>query len=115
MKTPVHLLPYFARQPIEQATLLQIEKIVCDAYRVRIDEIHGHKRPSRIAWPRQICMYLMVELVDNGTKAIGDYFNKDHSTVVHAHQRVETFMRLYPDVQKAIQQIRDQLTKEITP
>ncbi len=113
MKTPVHLLPYFARQPIEQATLDEIEKCVCEHFRVTKEQLHAPRRLSRVVWPRQVCMFLMDELVDNSMMQIGKHFDKDHSTVVYACKTVKAFMHFYPDVKAAIAKIKEELGKEL--
>ncbi len=47
-----------------------------------------HRAQSRIAWPRQVAMYLTRELTDESLPAIGRQFGgRDHTTVLHACRR----------------------------
>lgn len=67
-----------------------IVDIVADHFSLTPQEIYSKNRSNKIAYPRQIAMYmcrkyLNMSLVDIG-KAIGD---KDHTTVMHACQKIE--------------------------
>jgi chromosomal replication initiator protein len=42
-----------------------------------------------IVWPRQVAIYLCRELTDKSLTEIGHFFGgRDHSTVIHAHNKV---------------------------
>jgi chromosomal replication initiator protein len=46
-------------------------------------------RAARIAWPRQVAIYLSRELTTTPLQAIGDAFGgRNHATVLHACKRV---------------------------
>jgi chromosomal replication initiator protein len=48
------------------------------------------KRTQKIAFPRQIAMYLSRELTDLSLPHIGDEFGgRDHTTVIHAYNKIE--------------------------
>ena len=48
------------------------------------------QRSNDIAYPRQIAMYLCHELTDVSWPTIGGFFNRDHSTVIHAHKKIQS-------------------------
>jgi len=62
-----------------------IQKIVCEYYGLKPQEIKAKKRTRDIAFPRQVAMYLCKTLTDSSLSDIGKSFGgKDHSTVIHA-------------------------------
>ena len=88
-----------------------IVDIVADHFSLTPQEIYSKNRSNKIAYPRQIAMYmcrryLNMSLVDIG-KAIGD---KDHTTVMHAVKKIED------DISKndaSLQNILDVLVKKL--
>jgi chromosomal replication initiator protein len=70
-----------------------IQKIVCDFYKVKISDLLSSKRTQIIARPRQIAMAIAKELTQHSLPAIGEAFGgRDHTTVLHA-QRTITELR----------------------
>ena len=62
-----------------------IQKIVCEYYGLKIQDIKAKKRTRDIAFPRQVAMYLSKALTESSLSEIGKNFGgKDHSTVIHA-------------------------------
>lgn len=67
----------------------QIKKVVCKYFKVSIEDLNSKKKNSAIAWPRQVSMYLATELTSLSLPEIGREFNRDHSTVIHAKEKVK--------------------------
>lgn len=67
----------------------QIKKVVCKYFKVSIEDLNSKKKNSSIAWPRQVSMYLATELTTLSLPEIGREFNRDHSTVIHAKEKVK--------------------------
>jgi chromosomal replication initiator protein len=56
-----------------------------------MDDFVSKKRTRAIAYPRQIAMYLTRELTDLSLPKIGEEFGgRDHTTVLHAHDKIGT-------------------------
>ena len=54
-----------------------------------------------IVVPRQISMYLAREMTDNSLPKIGAEFGgKDHTTVIHAHEKIQQLLEKDPAIQK---------------
>ncbi len=67
-------------------------------------------KAKNIAYPRQIAMYIMNELMDKKLKDIGDCFGgKDHSTVIHAINKIKSDM----DKEMAVKSTVDDIIKDI--
>ncbi len=72
-----------------QVTLENIQKIVADYYRVRVNEMLSKKRSRSIARPRQVAMCLAKELTQHSLPEIGEAFGgRDNTTVLHACRKV---------------------------
>ena len=67
-------------------------------------------KAKNIAYPRQIAMYIMNELMDKKLKDIGDCFGgKDHSTVIHAINKIKADM----DSEMSVKATVDDIIKDI--
>jgi chromosomal replication initiator protein len=67
-----------------------IEK-VSDFYKVPVNNIREKNRRKEVAYCRQVAMYISKCITDHSLKTIGLHFGgRDHSTVIHAIQQIET-------------------------
>ncbi|MGC3333278.1 helix-turn-helix domain-containing protein, partial [Enterococcus faecium] len=70
-----------------------IQEEVAKFYHIQLKDLKGKKRVISIVVPRQIAMYLARELTDNTLPKIGAEFGgKDHTTVIHAHEKIQQQM-----------------------
>lgn len=66
-----------------------IQKTVCDFYKLKISDLLSKKRTQIITRPRQVAMTLCKELTQHSLPAIGDAFGgRDHTTVLHAQKTI---------------------------
>lgn len=61
-----------------------IQDAVCRSYALDRRALLSERRGRRVAWPRQVGMYLAWELTGFSLPRIGRLFGRDHSTVAHA-------------------------------
>ena len=80
---------YLRGEKGRRITMEMIERIVCTHFKVTSDDIRSTKRSNDIAYPRQIAMFLCHELTEVSWPTIGGFFNRDHSTVIHAHKKIQ--------------------------
>ena len=79
-----------APKQAKQITPDIIVEVTARAYNITVDDIMSNKRSKDILVPRQICMYLCRSELNMTFPKIGDYFGgKDHSTVLHACNKIE--------------------------
>jgi chromosomal replication initiator protein len=88
-------------------TIENIQKTVCEYYKLRISELLSKRRNRSIARPRQMAMSLCKELTQHSLPEIGDAFGgRDHTTVLHACRKIvelcETDGRLREDKVKLL-------------
>lgn len=85
-----------------------IIKVVADHYNVKQDELFNKKRTQNIAFPRQVAMYLCRELADLSYPRIGELFGgRDHTTVIHAYEKISNFKNSNLAFQNELQEIID--------
>lgn len=74
-----------------------IKKFIANEYNLTIEDLDSKKRTRQIAYPRQIAMYITRELTDLSLPKIGEEFGgRDHSTVIHAHDKITNDMENDP-------------------
>ncbi|MBU6153084.1 MAG: chromosomal replication initiator protein DnaA [Bdellovibrionales bacterium] len=93
----------------QEYTVEMIMSAVCKHYQIKIKDLKGISRAKNFALPRQIAMSLIRRYTNLGFREIGQIFGKDHSTAVHAHQKIESEVESDPDLKRQIESIREQL------
>lgn len=83
-----------------------IQKIVGEFYNLSIEDFKSKKRTRAVAYPRQIAMYLSRELTDHSLPKIGEEFGgRDHTTVLHAYDKISKDIETKPSLKKRIDEI----------
>ncbi len=79
----------------EKITAERIMDTVCKYYNVQKTDLIGKKKNKEIVDPRQICIYLITELInDIPLKSIGDMFGgRDHTTIIHARDKIASNLK----------------------
>jgi chromosomal replication initiator protein len=97
---------YPQRVPAPRRTSIeQIQATVASRYDLAVSDLVSPSRAARIAWPRQLAIYLAREFTGTSLQTIGDAFGgRNHATVLHACKRVSE--RLAGD-----QQLCEELTE----
>jgi chromosomal replication initiator protein len=68
--------------------------VVANYYKLPKSDIISEARKKEFMEPRQICMYLIREALANSYETIGERFSgRNHTTVIHACNKVENEMR----------------------
>ncbi|QUW20643.1 chromosomal replication initiator protein DnaA [Sporosarcina sp. Marseille-Q4063] len=88
-------------------SILDIQKTVGGHFNMRLEDFSAKKRTRAVAFPRQIAMYLSRELTDFSLPKIGSEFGgRDHSTVIHAHDKIRSMLKDDQLLQQDIQDIK---------
>jgi chromosomal replication initiator protein len=96
----------------KSVTIQDIQKVVGEHYNIRLEDFSSKKRTKSIAFPRQVAMYLSRELTDFSLPKIGEEFGgRDHTTVIHAHEKIEKMLKEDQQLQEEMKQIRSLLGK----
>jgi chromosomal replication initiator protein len=93
-----------------QITIQDIQNKVADFYGLRLEDFKARKRTKAVAFPRQVAMYLSRELTDFSLPKIGEAFGgRDHTTVIHAHEKISSSLKMDQDLYKIIHTITEKV------
>ncbi len=94
----------------KQITIETIQEAVAQHFNIKISDLKGKKRTKNIAYPRHIAMYLSRTLTENSLPKIGDMFGgKDHTTVLHAYEKIEKELEENKELELIINKIKENL------
>ncbi|BDR57560.1 chromosomal replication initiator protein DnaA [Xylocopilactobacillus apicola] len=91
-------------------TASKIQRKVADFYEITPADLKGKKRSKTIVVPRQIAMYLCRELTSDSLPRIGQEFGgKDHTTVMHAINRIQEEMEGSQRLRDEVNQLKNKI------
>jgi len=91
----------------------EVVNIVTKYFDITIEDIVGKSREKRLSFPRQIVMFLLREELKLSYPAIGDELGgRDHTTAMHAHTKISTFVEQDAKLKQDLQVIKQQLYTE---
>ncbi|MCR8658469.1 chromosomal replication initiator protein DnaA [Paenibacillus endoradicis] len=91
-------------------TMNDIQAKVGEFYGLRMEDFKARKRTKAVAFPRQIAMYLSRELTDYSLPKIGEAFGgRDHTTVIHAHEKISQLIQVDQELYKIIQNLTEKI------
>ena len=91
-------------------SVADIQAAACEHFGLSSSELLSTSRTPRIAWPRQVAMYLARELTGESLPAIGRHFGgRDHTTVLHACRRTAKRMAEDVSAREAVEKLEQQL------
>ena len=74
----------------KQITLVNIQKITAEYYKIRVADLLSKRRNRSITRPRQMAMTVTKDLTNHSLPEIGDAFGgRDHTTVIHAYKKIK--------------------------
>ncbi len=98
--------------PVRRAPSLEaIQRIVAEAYDLRLADMTSKRRPQSIAFPRQIAMYLCRRLTHRSLPSIGEAFGRNHATVIHACNIVERRIKNDASFREMIECLENKITR----
>lgn len=79
-------------------------------YDITIDEITGQSREKKLSFPRQIIMFLLRNELKMSFPAIGNELGgRDHTTAMHAHNKIGNEVENDPKLRQEIEMIKQRL------
>ena len=95
----------------KQITIDIIQDTVANYYNLRIEDFKSQRRTRNVSYPRQIAMYLCRKLTDMSLPKIGEEFGgRDHTTVIHAYEKISDALNTDETLQSAINDITKKLS-----
>jgi chromosomal replication initiator protein len=107
LETAQHQLrDLFSNPRQSNITMETIQRTVADYFGLSHNDLRGRKRTNAIAFPRQLAMYIAREITEYSTTEVGREFGgRDHTTVMHACQKIEDRKRTDPTLEPTIQHL----------
>jgi chromosomal replication initiator protein len=94
----------------KRITIDEIQRTVCQFYRVDRTEMSSKRRARAVVRPRQVAMYLSKVLTPRSYPEIGRKFGgRDHSTVIHAVRLIEDLRTRDADIDGDVRSLLRQL------
>ena len=94
-------------------TIDYVQYAVANYFNLDQNDFKIQRKTSDIAFPRQIAMYLCKQLTGLSLKEIGKEFGgKDHSTVIYAIKKVEDEMKLNPNTNTIVDNIKKMIVSK---
>jgi chromosomal replication initiator protein len=109
------LYPAAGRPPLhaERLTVERIQDVVAEAFGLTREELVSAGRQARVAWPRQLAMYLAREHTRETLPTIGRRFGgRNHTTVLHACKRTAERLAADRDAYETVRRLTDRLTRD---
>ena len=93
-------------------TIEHIQRAAAEFFGVNLSGLRAQDRTRAVAFPRQVAMYLARQLTHASLMEIGRAFGgKDHTTVLHAVDRIQRLRQQDAGLQKSL----DALTRQLAP
>ena len=88
----------------------KIVEVVSDFYNVTPEDLVKQSRKKEYVNPRQVAMYIIRKELETSLPSIGDLFGgRDHTTVIHAIDKIDRLIKEKSGVRQEIDLIRDRL------
>ena len=89
----------------------RIQTVVCDYFKITIEDIKGKKRSQNINYPRQVAIYLCRTLANESFPKIGTHFGgRDHSTIMSSYRKIKKDLETNDQLKIVIKEIQDMLS-----
>ena len=89
----------------------RIQRVVCDYYKISIEEMKGKNKNNSVNFPRQVAIYLCRELTTESFPKIGSYFGgRNHSTIISADKKIRKELNTNSNLREVIKDLKRSLT-----
>jgi chromosomal replication initiator protein len=88
-----------------------IQKVVAQHYGVPVDSMKSKVRTARLAFPRQVAIYLSRDLTNCSLTQIGQRFGgRDHTTVIYACEKIGQLLERDVSLKATVNQLKSDLS-----
>ena len=84
---------------------------VCAYYKITKNDILGKNKKQEIARARQICTYLMCDMLSLPLVNVGKIVERDHATVIHSRNKITQLMKVNDRISKDVDDIKNSILK----
>jgi chromosomal replication initiator protein len=95
----------------KQVGIDNIQRVVGEYYKIKVNELLSKRRSRSVARPRQVAMALAKELTNHSLPEIGEAFGgRDHTTVLHACRKIKELQEENADIREDMKNLLRSLT-----
>jgi len=92
-----------------EVTPSSVLKLISSYFDVPEEEILGKRRKKEIVHARMIAMYLIRSITNIPLTSIGDFFGKDHSSVLYAHEKISNEIKNDAQLKRTVATLQDKI------
>lgn len=97
----------------ETLTATDIINTVCNFYKVAKSDLIGKKKNKELVEPRQICTYLITELMNIPLVSVGQAMGgKDHTTVIYTRDKIAELIKTDPRIATEVNDLKNLILKK---
>ena len=99
----------YSEPATKEVSIEIIQEVVASYFKLKKDDLLSKRRTKDLATARQIAMYLCREMTDESLPQIGNMFERDHSTVIHAIDKIELDKNSNSKLKKTIDELKSKI------
>lgn len=92
-----------------ELTIDKIAQTTADYFGVEVKELKSTARNQKVSKSRQIAIYICRDVLGLSYEAIGEFFEKKHTTVMYAYEQISDKTKLDENIRNTIDEIKAQL------
>jgi hypothetical protein len=111
MKTAGNMQVVYGASPRPVLSIQILIRETANFFGITQGKLLAHRRTTDVILPRQIGMYLAVELTDRSLPEIGRRFGgRDHTTVLHASRKIASLVEHDQEIAEAVRLLSERIT-----
>jgi len=105
-KISPYILPGLPKRGQHKISMDFIVRIVSSHFNINLDQMMARNRSREFLEPRQIAMFLCREYTRKKLVIIGEFFERDHSTITHACKRIPILCKIEKRIKETMRVLR---------
>lgn len=93
----------------EEVDFEKIARVTADFYEVDFEELKSTSRGQKISVARHIAVYLSREITQKSFASIAEFYNKKHTTIMFAHEKIKKEISANKELSSAAREIKQAL------
>ena len=89
-----------------------IIRATCNFFNITQNELLGKNKRQEIVRARQVCAYLMCDMLALPLVSVGQILRRDHTTVGYSRDKIAELMRVNDKVHKEVEDVRSAILKQ---
>ena len=90
----------------KEITIDKVAQVVADYFELTVKDLKSTARQQKIAHARHIAVFMAREVLQMSYEAIGDYFNKKHTTIMYSCDLIEEKLNSDGELKNTIEELK---------